>query len=179
MHHINLLEKVINSLSLGSAVIVNKRINNKDIVFFIIKDKFDDFFYSSDDLFFQCKGGLITHDQIIASNLTIKIFNGYRDEYYSLFFDYFNEKSLSIIVNLIKQKEIYMILANELGDCKELRFKNELQQYFKIYIKRVLKCGYTWNEDRYNCALKNIAFKIGNNEDLWFKLGDPIELSNI
>lgn len=179
MHHIDFLEKVIDSLSLGSTIMLNRKINKKDIVFFIIKDEFDDFFYSSDDMFFQFRGGVITYDKIVINNLMIKIFNGHHDEYYSLFFDYFNEQSLRLIVNFIKQKEIYLILANELGECKEIRFKNELQQYFKRYIKKVLKCGYIWNEESYNLALNKIVSRIENNEGLWVKLGDTIELNKI
>lgn len=176
VNHIDNLKEVINSFSLGTTALVESRIKNRFLTYIVINDSFDNIIYSTEKLKYEAKAANFTINNVICCVTLFKIVSSCNEEYYRFDFNFFNEKSLRLLMDLKHQKNIHIIFSNEIGDCREISLKNEMQRFFKEYIKKSSRTKNVWNEDQYKNALEKLNNKYGNLADLWNRMGDIIEL---
>lgn len=177
--HIQELADVISDISIGSAAIVQKKINNKELSFIIIRDSMKRMFLSYYDIKLECKCALISCLNVISSHIVIRVSGSDYDDYYPIYFNYFNEECLKIILTLMKQKKIYIILCDENDECIEMVYHNEMKKFFKKYINRVISSGCQWTSEQYESSIQEISRHYRDTEEFWDCLGGSIELDEV
>lgn len=176
MNHIDNLKEVINSFSIGTTALVESKMKNNFLTYIVIKDSFDHIIYSAEKLKYEVKAANFTINNVICCVTLFKIVSSCNEEYYRFDFNFFNEKSLRLLMDLRHQKNIYIIFSNEIGDCREISLKNEMQRFFKEYIKKSSRSKVVWNEKQYKNAINKLNDRYSNVVELWNKMGEVIEL---
>lgn len=172
----NSITKIIKDLPLGASALVEERINHKNITFIIIKDKFKNFMDSPWLMEFHFKGGIIKKRDTLSAHLMIQVKDNFNDKYYPFHFNYFDESSLKLLHNLIKQREIRIVVSDGNNEYISRAFNNNLGPFLKRYIKVSIRCGHRWSQEEYKKALMETIESFQDIIELWDKLGEEVHM---
>ena len=174
MKHNDKLEKVIKSLPTGSTALVENFNDKNKKVCLVIKDRFNNF---SEELLLQCKGAEIKKGNVVLGYIMFRVFDRYKNRYYPFVLNYCNENSLKFILELSRQKRLYIIFCDEDGVYIENTLSNNLRRFMKKYIKNSIKQGYIWTDEEISECIKMMMESYERYEEIWNNIGEKIDLS--
>lgn len=169
------LEDVIINLPSNSSTLVEHKVKLNNVTLMIIKDDFNFLKEQITNPHVAIKGAFVKDDKILAQYIIINIREKGFSGYYKFCFDYNDEKCLRLILNLIKQKYIYVILCHNNNNLvKEITLENGMKAFFKEYIERCLNTKCRWNKKQYNKLFRRLDEKFFDDELLWKELGNEV-----
>jgi hypothetical protein len=169
------LEDVIINLPSNSSTLVENKVKLNNVTLMIIKDDFNFLKEQITNPHVAIKGAFITHNKILAQYIIINIREKGFSGYYKFPFDYNDEKCLRLLLNLVKQRYIYIILChNNNSLVKEITLDNGMKMFFKEYIERCLNSKCKWNKKQYISLFKRLNEKFFDDELLWKELGNEV-----
>ena len=171
------IEDVLNDLPLGVSALAEQQVDNRRLTYIIIKDNFNNFLYSPNVIKFNFKSAYIKSNKVISGHLIIKLKDDISEKHYPFHFNYYDEKTLSLIINLSHQRKVCIILANKYNEYKVVCFRNNLKKFFKRYIFNCILCGYRWNDEEYKISINKLISSFSNINELWNKLGGEITMN--
>lgn len=173
------INKIIEDLPLGASALIEERINHKDVTFIIIKDKFKSLMDAPWLMELHFKGGIIKKRKTLSAHLMIQVKDNFNERFYPFHFNYFDENSLKLLYNLIKQREIYIIISDSNNNYISKSLNNRLGIFFKKYIKSAIDFGYRWSEREYKKSLIEIIESFHDITELWDDLGEEISSEKV
>jgi len=171
------IEDVLKDLPLGVSALTERKVENRQVTYIIIKDDFKDFLYLPNSMNFNFKSAYVKSNKVISGHLIIKMKDDIKEKYYPFHFNYYNEKTLSLIINLSRQSKIYLILGNKYNEYKVVCFRNSLKSFFRRYIINCISYGYRWNDKDYKESIYNLVSSFPSIDDLWDQLGGEITMN--
>jgi hypothetical protein len=169
------LEDVIINLPSNSSTLVENKVKLNNVTLMIIKDDFNFLKEQISNPHVAIKGAFIKDQNILAQYIIINIREKGFSQYYKFCFDYNDEKCLRLLLNLIKQKYIYVILCHNNNNLiKEIVFDNGIKGFLKEYIERCLSSKCKWNKKQYMNLFKRLNDKFFDDELLWKELGSEV-----
>jgi hypothetical protein len=171
------IEDVLKNLPLGVSALAEEKVNNRRLTYIIIKDDFKDFIYLHNDMKFNFKSAYVKSNKVISCHLIIEIKDYIREKHYPFHFNYYNESTLSLIINLSHQRKVYLILANKYNEYKMIYLRNNLKKFFRKYMINCIRHGYQWNDEEYKESIYKLVSSFPNTSDLWDKLGEEITMN--
>lgn len=173
------INRIIEDLPLGASALVEERINNKNITFIIIKDRFKNFMEAPWDMEFNFKGGVIKKRKTLSVHLILQVKDSFNHKLYPFHFNYFDENSLKLLHNLTKQKEVFVVVSNGSNECITRTFNNGLGPFLKNYIKASIGFGYRWSNAEYKKAIVETIESFQDITELWDKLGEIVHMEAV
>lgn len=173
------VNRIIKDLPLGASALVEDRVNNKNITFIIIKDRFKNLMDAPWEMEFHFKGGIIKKRNTLSVHLMLQVKDNFNSKFYPFHFNYFDENSLKLLHNLTKQKEIYIIVSDGNNEYISRTFNNKLGLFLKKYIKASIGYGHRWSEAEYKKALIEIIDSFQDITELWHKLGEEVYMETV
>lgn len=171
------IEDVLNDLPTGVSALVEQQIDNKRLTYMIIKDDFKHFLYLTNVMEFHFKSACIKSNKVISGHLIIKLKDDIAEKCYPFHFNYYDEKILSLIINLSHQRKLYLVIGNKYGEYKIVCFRNNLKKFFKKYIMNCISCGYRWTDEEYKGSIDKLISSFPDINYIWDKLGGEITMN--
>ncbi|MEG0307734.1 MAG: hypothetical protein RR636_07315 [Clostridium sp.] len=168
------LDNIIEKLQTGVSALIETRINDQSMIFFIIKDDFKKLIPSITSENIHFKAGVIKINSVILGSVVIDVEDWFDDKYYLFDFNYHNKSSLNFITGLAMQKNVYLIIVNSENECNEVLFENNLKQFFRNYMGNCMKEKYKWNEREYNYSKKEVVRFMPSVKSIWDNMGDVV-----
>ena len=169
------LEDVIIKLPSNSSTLIEHRIKLNSTTLMVIKDDFKMIKTETANPKIAIRGAFIKSSGILAQYIMVSVREKAFSNYYRFCFDYNNEKSLKLLLNLVKQKNIYIVLCN--NDCefvKEILLENTMKNFFKQYVERCLKMTCKWKTKEFKKIFDKLNDTYGDEQSLWRDLGTDI-----
>jgi len=171
------VEDMLKDLPLGVSALTEQKVHNKKLTCIIIKDDFKDFIYLPNSMEFNFKSAYVKSNKVISGHLIIRMKDDIKEKYYPFHFNYYDEKTLSLIINLSHQRKLYLILGNKYNEYKIVCFRNSLKSFFRRYIINCINYGYRWSDEDYKESICNLVSSFPSIDDLWKRLGGQITMS--
>lgn len=169
------LQEAILKLPSNSSTLVEHRVKITNYTLMVIKDDFSMLKNESTDPRLSIRGAFIRDSLVLGQYIMINIRTKYFAGFYKFYFDYNNSKSLRLLLNLIKQKNLFIILCDNNNEFfQEIILDNKMKLFFKEYIEKCLKLDCKWHYKDYNNMLKKIENKYFDDYYLWKQLGQDI-----
>ncbi|MBS5823519.1 MAG: hypothetical protein KID00_06605 [Clostridium argentinense] len=169
------LVKTIKTLPEDSVSLIEDRKLIKGITLIVIKDCTSVIEEYSEHPTIAFRGAFINNNKVKSLYLLIKIKGTHKDGYYTVWFNYNDAYSLKIMINLVKQKNIFIVLAdNDNTIQKTVTLENTLKEFFKEYLDRCSSVKCRWTKRDFEIFIGSVRKKYPNNLILWEKLGCDI-----
>lgn len=170
------LEDLIIDLPANSSTLVEHRIKLSTVTLIVVKDDFRVLKTQIINPRVAIRGAFLKSKAVLAQYIVVNLREKGFNNYYKFWFDYNDEKCLKLLLNLIKQKYIYIILCDNNNNnlVKEITLNNTMKSFFKQYIERCLKSECNWNKKQYAQMLQVLNNKFIDDYYLWRELGEDI-----
>ncbi len=169
------LEDLIIDLPANSSTLVEHRIKLSTVTLIVVKDDFRVLKTQIINPRVAIRGAFLKCKDVLAQYIVVNLREKGFNNYYKFWFDYNDEKCLKLLLNLIKQKYIYIILCDNNNNLvKEITLNNTMKYFFKQYIERCLKSECNWNKKQYEQMLQVLNNKFIDDYYLWRELGEDI-----
>ncbi|MPM31044.1 hypothetical protein SDC9_77597 [bioreactor metagenome] len=169
------LEDLIIDLPANSSTLVEHRIKLSTVTLIVVKDDFRVLKTQIINPRVAIRGAFLKSKDVLAQYIVVNLREKGFNNYYKFWFDYNDEKCLKLLLNLIKQKYIYIILCDNNNNLvKEITLNNTMKNFFKQYIERCLKSECKWNKKQYAQMLQVLNNKFTDDYYLWRELGEDI-----
>lgn len=167
---INLFE-TIKTLPENSVSLVEERKLVKGFTLIIIKDcisAIEDYTEYSTITF---RGAFISNKRVKSLYFLIKINGIHKDGYYAVWFNYNDAYSLKVMINLSKQKNLFIVLVdNDNTIQKTVTLKNTFKDFFKEYMNRCSDRKCKWTTRDFEIFINSVKKQYPSNIMLWDKL---------
>ncbi|MDU4890534.1 MAG: hypothetical protein E6344_10045 [Clostridium sp.] len=173
------INRIIKDLPLGASALVEERINHKNITFIIIKDRFKNFMDAPWTMEFHIKGGIIKKRNTLSAHLMVQVKDNFNEKFYPFHFNYFDSNSLKLLYNLIKQREVCIVVSDGNNEYISRSFSNNLGPFLKKYIRISIGCGHRWSENEYKRTLMETIETFQDITELWDSLGEEVYMEVI
>lgn len=173
------IDNVIMELPLGVSALVERQVNGRTTTVMIIKDDFREFIYTLNENQFHCKGALIKNNNIISGHMILAIEDEFDRRLYPFHFNYCSRDSLRLILNLSRQKRIYLMLCNKDNEYKYTCFKNTIKPFLRKYLSSCIKNGYQWSEEEYKTSIVKVISSFTDISNMWEKCGEEVYMNII
>jgi len=175
VNNVRSLEDLIIDLPANSSTLVEHRIKLSTVTLIVVKDDFRVLKTQIINPRVAIRGAFLKSKAVLAQYIVVNLREKGFNNYYKFWFDYNDEKCLKLLLNLIKQKYIYIILCDNNNNLvKEITLNNTMKSFFKQYIERCLKSECNWNKKQYAQMLQVLNNKFIDDYYLWRELGEDI-----
>lgn len=169
------LEEIIINLPSNSSTLIENKIKLSSNTLIVIKDDFRVLKTQVVNPHVAIRGAFLKSGKVLAQYIVVNLREKGFNSYYKFWFDYNDSKCLKLLLNLVKQKYIYIILCDNNNNLvKEISLENTMKPFFKEYIERCLKTDCKWSKKQYRKMLEELSDKFIDDYYLWRELGEDI-----
>lgn len=169
------LEDIIIKLPSNSSTLIEHRIKLNSVTLMVIKDDFNMIKAETINPKIAIRGAFIKNNGILAQYIMVSVREKAFSNYYRFYFDYNDKRSLKLLLNLVKQKNIYIVLChNNCEFIKEVSLENTMKNFFKDYVERCLKMTCKWKSKDLKKIFEKMNDTYSEDQALWRDLGTDI-----